>query len=280
MLNHDYLNKFVSLLTQLLVLLLIAGCQSRYQNSPTELANVYQLKQPASCKTISKSTSDQSSLERDLIYGLLAYSVVLKDWQTDADYEDKTIRGHNIGSVLVNEKDTPVFWARNSNYKTNNGSQHGEVRAIRNYLESYKERYLKGFTIYTTLEPCAMCTGMASLTQISRVVYGQKDPDYGDAAERLFKDLSQSGGFKPYPRTFESIALDSPIKTELDSAYQSTEMKSITRWLRRADTKTTFSKAKQQLFSMQTAHKENSSVLSCAKDFYSAVSDDYVKLKL
>ena len=42
-----------------------------------------------------------ASIERDNIFSLLAYSVVLKNWQTDR----KTGRGYNIGSVLVDENE-------------------------------------------------------------------------------------------------------------------------------------------------------------------------------
>lgn len=255
----------------------ISGCLVK---SPKYKENdaTYQFPLPNSCQDITQPSSLDSSLERDTIYGLLAYSIVLKDWQTDADYDNKTIRGHNIGSVLVDDKGAPVFWARNANYKTNNGSQHGEVRLIRNYLEAYPKRYLTGFTIYTTLEPCAMCTGMASLTQVKRVVYGQKDLDYGDAPERLFKDFKDVGGYKSYPRKFEHIPLNSDIRTDLDKAFKASPTKSITRWLRQAGTKAIYKNAERQLFSMTTKFEENKAVLTCAKDFYDVVSDEYVHL--
>ncbi len=34
-------------------------------------------------------------------------------------------------------------------------------------------------TLYTTLEPCLMCTGALLLANIARVVWAANDPDYG-----------------------------------------------------------------------------------------------------
>jgi len=69
-------------------------------------------------------------------------------------------------------------------------------------------KYLDGYTIYTTLEPCAMCSGMMALTKVKRAVYGNPTHLYGRAIERLMLDSralkdpsdGRSLGFKPYPR--------------------------------------------------------------------------------
>ena len=134
----------------------------------------------ATKETVSVSiASDPIQQERDLILSLTAMAVVRADWQ-----DDDTGRGHNIGSVLVDAKGIPVFWARNASRRLDNGSQHGEVRLIQNFLNCKGiGRYAKGYTVYTTLEPCAMCTGLMILTQVTRVVYVQEDPGYGDTAE-------------------------------------------------------------------------------------------------
>ena len=69
----------------------------------------------------------QAQAERDQIFSLLAYAVVLKDWQTGGPNQ----RGHNISSVLVDPQGKVVFWARNWNQPSKDGAQHGEVRAER-----------------------------------------------------------------------------------------------------------------------------------------------------
>jgi len=80
--------------------------------------------------------------ELDEIYSLLAYSVVLKDWQTGGEKQ----RGHNIGSVLVNPEGKVVFWARNCNHITGNGTQHGEIRLMLGYLDNLFQHTIQAYT--------------------------------------------------------------------------------------------------------------------------------------
>ncbi len=129
--------------------------------------------------------TDPVVLERDKIYGLASLAMIYKDWQTSSNG-----RGHNIGSILVRNSDNmPVFWARNSVNVRHNSSQHGEVRLTQAFLDfcqsSNPSKYIKDYTLYTTLEPCAMCTGMLAMTQLSRAVYVQVDPEYGRALRGL-----------------------------------------------------------------------------------------------
>ena len=49
---------------------------------------------------------------------------------------------------------------------------HGEVVAIRNACRALQTLRLEGATLYTTCEPCLLCTGAASHVRIARVVMG------------------------------------------------------------------------------------------------------------
>jgi tRNA(adenine34) deaminase len=40
-------------------------------------------------------------------------------------------------------------------------------------------KYLKGCTLYVTVEPCVMCAGALAWSQIDRVVYGADDAKRG-----------------------------------------------------------------------------------------------------
>ncbi|HTJ01767.1 MAG TPA: nucleoside deaminase [Methylovirgula sp.] len=48
---------------------------------------------------------------------------------------------------------------------------HGEMVAIRNFLDAHGPEALKGTTLYTSGEPCAMCMGAIVWCGIGRVVY-------------------------------------------------------------------------------------------------------------
>ncbi len=144
-----------------------------------------------------KTNPSDESRERDEIFMLQAYAVVFKDWQTQGKPNP---RGYNVGAVLVDSRtQIPVAWGRNSIASTKNPTQHAEVRLIQSYIESQipdssGNVYLDHFTVYTTLEPCAMCAGMMCLTKIPRIVYGQSDDDkngrtgYGKAVERFRRE--------------------------------------------------------------------------------------------
>lgn len=162
---------------------------------------------------------DSVQTELDEIYSLLAFSLVYKDWQPESIPRNER-RGYNIGTILVNENNEAVHWGLNCINSTDNATQHGEVRAITSYLDSLRSFNLKGFTLYTTLEPCAMCSGMATMTNIARVVYGQKDVDFSGALDRLALNSESCGGFKPYPRIVISDPSPSKYRIQLDSAFQ------------------------------------------------------------
>ncbi|HEY6320296.1 MAG TPA: deaminase, partial [Thermoanaerobaculia bacterium] len=153
--------------------------------------------------------ANPAQVERDQIFSLLAYAVVQLDWQAQGAAEP---RGYNIGSVLVDKNACVVYWGLNSVGLAKNKTQHGEVRLMTCYMDRKREAgqplpgaNLKDYAIYTTLEPCAMCSGMMVLQSVLRTVYGQKDPSFGDALERLAFDGERCGGYPPYPRPVQSI---------------------------------------------------------------------------
>ncbi len=172
--------------------------------------------------------SPEIQAERDEIYSLAAYAVVLNDWQQDSAGK----RGHNIGSVLVAPDGQVVNWARNCNAALSNGTQHGEVRLMIGYLNRVGGYSLKNHTVYTTLEPCAQCSGMMTLCSIERTVYGQTDPGFGKAMERLTLDSKKwnAAGYEPYPRQVISERMNFTYTDQLDEAYR-TQGGSITRFL-------------------------------------------------
>lgn len=162
--------------------------------------------------------SPEIQKERDGIYMLAAYAVVLNDWQDGIGNK----RGHNIGSILVAPDGKIVNWARNCNAALSNGTQHGEVRLMIGYLNRVGGYSLRDHTIYTTLEPCAQCSGMMVLCNIKRTVYGQTDPGFGKAIERLKLNSKKwnKAGYAPYPRAVISERSETMYCKQLDEAYK------------------------------------------------------------
>ena len=83
-------------------------------------------------------------------------------------YEEQIIgRGHNLVETLQDP------------------AAHAEMLAINaaaNFLASWR---LEDCILYTTLEPCIMCTGAILLSRAPVIVYGAPDPRYGACGSRL-----------------------------------------------------------------------------------------------
>ena len=70
-------------------------------------------------------------------------------------------RGHNLVETLCD------------------ATAHAEMQSITAAATTLGGKYLKGCTIYVTVEPCVMCAGALAWSQIDRVVYGAADPKRG-----------------------------------------------------------------------------------------------------
>ena len=70
-------------------------------------------------------------------------------------------RGHNLVETLCD------------------ATAHAEMQSITAAAATLGGKYLKGCTLYVTVEPCIMCAGALAWSQIDRVVYGADDPKRG-----------------------------------------------------------------------------------------------------
>ena len=83
-----------------------------------------------------------------------------------------------VGAVVV--KDNQVIASGyNQPITTHDPSAHAEVVAIRNAAQALNNYRLIGCTLYVTVEPCTMCTGLLIHSRIQRLVYGTTEPKAG-----------------------------------------------------------------------------------------------------
>lgn len=203
-------------------------------------------------------TPAQIQQERDTILSLACLSVVYKNWQTDSDPDP---RGHNIGCVMVDSNSLPVAWNVNCVTILDNGTQHGEVRVVQEFLSSNHTsgKYIDGNTVYTTLEPCAMCTGMMTMTKAKRCVYVQADPGYGSAIKGL--------NLVRYPRVFEAYTpsgLPQKVKLEQQFAQFMKTNPSITDYLLTTDAQAIYASALTDLNNYRVKWTKNNAALYTA----------------
>jgi len=83
-----------------------------------------------------------------------------------------------IGCVIV-YKDKVIATGYNRKSIDNVATYHAEVLAIEEACKYLGTWYLDECILYTTIEPCMMCTGAIIQSRISRVVYGTGNEAFG-----------------------------------------------------------------------------------------------------
>ena len=89
-----------------------------------------------------------------------------------------------VGAVVVCGN-TVLAAARNDREVTHSPLGHAEVRAIEMACQARGDWRLDNCTLYVTLEPCPMCSGVILNARVGQVVYGAADPQYGCLGSRL-----------------------------------------------------------------------------------------------
>lgn len=76
-----------------------------------------------------------------------------------------------LGSVIVLNGQM-IAGERNQTQELPDATAHAEMMAIRRACEEAGEMELRGATLYSTLQPCGMCTMASIWSKVGRVVYG------------------------------------------------------------------------------------------------------------
>jgi len=83
-----------------------------------------------------------------------------------------------VGAVVVINNQI-ISKSHNLTELLNDVTAHAEMQAITSAAHFLGGKYLKGCTIYVTLEPCQMCAGALYWSQIDRIVFGANDSQRG-----------------------------------------------------------------------------------------------------
>lgn len=85
-----------------------------------------------------------------------------------------------VGAVVVRDG-ALLAEGHNLTVSAADPTAHAEVTAIRRAAARQGDWRLERATLYSTLEPCALCCGAVVLARVPRVVYGAPDPKAGMA---------------------------------------------------------------------------------------------------
>ncbi|HTH51201.1 MAG TPA: tRNA adenosine(34) deaminase TadA [Pyrinomonadaceae bacterium] len=91
-----------------------------------------------------------------------------------------------IGAIVVNARGEVIATGSNETISNVDPTAHAEVVALRAAAKKIGNYRLTGCTVYTTIEPCAMCAGALVNARITRLVYGARDERFG-AVELHFR---------------------------------------------------------------------------------------------
>ncbi len=83
-----------------------------------------------------------------------------------------------VGAIIVVDNKV-IARTHNLTELLNDVTAHAEMQAITSAANFLGGKYLKGCTLYVTLEPCQMCAGALYWSQISKIVIGASDEKRG-----------------------------------------------------------------------------------------------------
>lgn len=113
-----------------------------------------------------------------------------------------------VGAIVVNN-DRIIAKAHNLTERLTDVTAHAEIQAITSAASFLGGKYLKGCTMYITLEPCVMCAGALYWSQIDRIVFAAEDPKRGYRKHKV----------ELHPKTQVSFGLMGEESSQLIQAF-------------------------------------------------------------
>ena len=106
-----------------------------------------------------------------------------------------------IGAILV--KDNKIVASEhNRTGQLNSGLAHAEKLVIEKII-SCGEKYLYDYSLFVTVEPCLMCTGIIIWARVGKVIFGCYDPKAG-AVGSIYNTLLDKN-FNHHPEVISGV---------------------------------------------------------------------------
>ena len=83
-----------------------------------------------------------------------------------------------VGAVVVHDGRV-VGRGANRQIRDADPTAHAEIVALRQAARELGDHRLRDATLYSTLEPCAMCAGALVTARVARLVFGSRDLRFG-----------------------------------------------------------------------------------------------------
>ncbi len=96
-----------------------------------------------------------------------------------------------VGACLIDKNGEILAIAENRTIRLNDPTAHAEILVLRDAGTKIGNYRLTETTLYTTIEPCAMCAGALVNARIERLIFGAHDVRFG-AVESVFQICASS----------------------------------------------------------------------------------------
>lgn len=110
-----------------------------------------------------------------------------------------------VGAVIVFEEEI-ISRGKNGRQAAQNSLYHAEIEAINFACKALNTWHLTDCELYTTLEPCPMCTGAIINSRISKLIYGASDPKSGSCGSVI--------NLFDFPYNHKPTVISGVLKTE------------------------------------------------------------------
>jgi tRNA(adenine34) deaminase len=84
-----------------------------------------------------------------------------------------------VGAVVVDENGDLIAVSSNLTISNSDPTAHAEILALREAAAKVGNYRLTGTTVFSTVEPCAMCAGALVNARVARLVFGAHDERFG-----------------------------------------------------------------------------------------------------
>jgi len=156
---------------------------------------------PLQANAEASTSGGVTAADRERMRSLAAWTALTFDTPNPVPY----------GAEIVNTKSGELLMrAANAVGPEHDPSAHGEIHAIRLACAKLKSGSLRGYTLYTTCEPCAMCMACSLWAGLDRVVYGATIAD----ATRFGQQI-QIPAAEVAKRTIMVCMVDGPVERDV-----------------------------------------------------------------
>jgi len=122
-----------------------------------------------------------------------------------------------VGSLIANEYGKILSEASERN-RSEDLFAHAEILVVREAVKRVQSKDLNGFSLFTTNEPCLLCSYAIRQTGVSKVIYANETPNIGGATSKysiLTANDIQNCGKPPQVFQYKASLLRIPKKSKM-----------------------------------------------------------------